>query len=667
MFDEYANLKKRASEHLSVSIEVAQKENRKAVADALGSLKEGLNAVRYNIAIIGNMKRGKSTLINAMMGRKNDDISPVASKVCTAAITYYLDKKSYGKEAEEAVIYFEDGKSKTEPLSKISEYVTEARNPRNTKRVRKMEVYGDFPLLNESVSIVDSPGLASVNIHHDDLIEEFLPQADAIIFPIAADLPLEASEVEFLKKLSQKETEKIFFVLTKRDQIEEEDYAETVEYIQDQISEAGLVCDKLYETSAKDLFEAYQKNESEETIQRIKADCGLLELETAMEGHILENSDKNKALRRRLHSVFEEVDRLSHSLVKDCQRSLKDFTKDVYELESELKTLEEEGIALRKQSEDRIRRFKRNWQKISEKFAVRMERRSEMISDDIIDRFQAEGLKKALKNTTQLSRKVTEVVYREITEPLVYLEDKLNELVEEFQKEQTEDVHTYCKKIRPEEKIDRIAGGVALGGVGLAGGVAISQIMGAWGGVTAAYATYTAAATVAAAPAAVAAEIGVLQTAWVWLVGSGGTAITTTAATTGAAKAAAMTAMLASGGSFLAVAAIGGGGVWLASKMVKGGLEVFNENKIPGLVDETLAGILEGVQKGLDIQRDDYISMFEENLEDLIRNNEERVKQVEAAVKSNDPKLKIELKEKEIQFLELAESNQTLQLELKSI
>ena len=136
------------------------------------------------------------------------------------------------------------------------------------------EVYGYFPLLNESVSLVDTPGCGSVNRHHETLVEQFLPNADAIIFPIDSGNPIDASEQQFLELLSGKEKDRIFFVLTKYDSLEPEDRDEVETFVRQKISAAGLSCDRLHKVSARDVFEARMTGRSEADVEAIAEKSG---------------------------------------------------------------------------------------------------------------------------------------------------------------------------------------------------------------------------------------------------------------------------------------------------------------------------------------------------------------------------------------------------------
>lgn len=251
-------------------------EHCKTVFDEIGDrassrLVEGLikdiGNQRYNITIVGSLKRGKSTLLNALMERRDDSMSPISSVVCTSAIIKYIDKSLSGsaEKKEEAVVYLNnpDETPATIPLRRLEDYVTEAKNPGNRKNVKAIDVFGDFPEWSKAVTIIDSPGQGSVFSYHDILLTDFLPYTDAIIFLVSADIPLDGSDIALLKELSAEQKKKIFFVLTKIDNIENrDDLQDVVDFVTSKIAEVGIPCDKLYQVAAKPVYDALCTPES---------------------------------------------------------------------------------------------------------------------------------------------------------------------------------------------------------------------------------------------------------------------------------------------------------------------------------------------------------------------------------------------------------------------
>ena len=254
MFDHFAQLKENALLHLNKAADFARRAGRKTIADQLDLGCRSLADSRYNIAVVGNMNRGKSTLLNVLLGRSDDHLAPIQAKVCTAAIVHYMSREAHPDGLSEARVYTDEAPSgeytdtpfEQVPIESLRDYITEERNPNNVKKVRSVDVYGDFPLLRNVVTLVDTPGRGAVQRNHEILLEQFMPMADAIIFLTMADCPIEASERAFLEELSQQEKKKIFYVLTKRDEVKDKDIKEVQKYVLQQIRATGLTCGHLF-------------------------------------------------------------------------------------------------------------------------------------------------------------------------------------------------------------------------------------------------------------------------------------------------------------------------------------------------------------------------------------------------------------------------------------
>ena len=104
--------------------------------------------------VAGEAKRGKSTLINALLGRA---VLPAGVTPLTAVATTVR----YGDDPH-AEVRFADGHEEKQPLTALPELVTERGNPGNRRHVAAVTVYLDAPVLAGGVELVDTPGTGSV-------------------------------------------------------------------------------------------------------------------------------------------------------------------------------------------------------------------------------------------------------------------------------------------------------------------------------------------------------------------------------------------------------------------------------------------------------------------------------------------------------------------------
>ena len=164
--------------------------------DRLRAMAEHMLGSSFNLMIVGEFKRGKSTLINAMLGKQ---LLPAKVAPCTAVIT----QVHYG-EREVARLYFQDPQREPleVPAAELKKYVViddvaaERGSARSTEYSR-MEVHAPLALCRNGVMLTDSPGL---NEHETrtDVSLRFLTEADALLLVLSCEQALSSSERSFI-------------------------------------------------------------------------------------------------------------------------------------------------------------------------------------------------------------------------------------------------------------------------------------------------------------------------------------------------------------------------------------------------------------------------------------------------------------------------------------
>ncbi len=215
---------------------------------ALKKAEQKLDEEQFNLVIVGQFKRGKSTFINALL---SDTIVPSSVLPLTSIVTIiqYSNKKK-------AVVKFLDNHEETIETSEIEKYVTEKHNPENKLQVKEVYVYHPSEFLKKGVRIIDTPGIGSVFKHNTDVAYNFLPYCDAAVFLMSPDPPLGEAEIEFLKNVKVY-TEKFFFVLNKIDIVSEDELDEVVDFNKNLLKEYTEAEDiKIYPISARNALKA---------------------------------------------------------------------------------------------------------------------------------------------------------------------------------------------------------------------------------------------------------------------------------------------------------------------------------------------------------------------------------------------------------------------------
>jgi hypothetical protein len=174
----------------------------------LAALRGRLAEQRLRVLVAGEAKRGKSTLVNALLGRA---LLPMGVTPLTALATTVR----YGPD-EEVGAMFRDGRAETFPLSALDDLVTERGNPGNRRGLASVTVSAAAPVLARGVELVDTPGTGSVYAHNTAEAEAALPTMDAAVFVLTADPPLSASERALMARVAELSVTQ-FVVLNKAD------------------------------------------------------------------------------------------------------------------------------------------------------------------------------------------------------------------------------------------------------------------------------------------------------------------------------------------------------------------------------------------------------------------------------------------------------------------
>ncbi len=220
----------------------------------LQELQDRLTTGRFHLAVLGQFKRGKSTLLNALLG---DPFLPTGV-VPVTAIPALIE---FGTVRQAQIIFF-DGTDCVVPLEELANFVTEAANPHNERGVARVEVQHPAPLLARGVVLIDTPGIGSTLTHNTETTLEFLREVDAALFLISADPPLTAVEVDFLKAVQQR-VSRIFFLLNKVDYLTPQEQAEALQFLETTLhQQAGLDGElQLFPVSARLALEATMRQD----------------------------------------------------------------------------------------------------------------------------------------------------------------------------------------------------------------------------------------------------------------------------------------------------------------------------------------------------------------------------------------------------------------------
>lgn len=223
---------------------------------------------RFNLLIVGRFSRGKSSVINALLGV---DRLPTGILPLTSVMTGV----TYGS-CEKVEITFEGGGLAHDiRLEQLAEYVTEQGNPGNRRRVRMAQVALPAELLRRGFHFVDSPGLGSAIVENTRTTQAFLPEADAVMLVSGFEAPLSEEEQRIASWAAGRRLP-LFVALNKQDTVSDEVRSQVLEYVRRHLREIqpGRV-PRIFSLSAREGLIA-KLNDDAAALQR----SGLPELET---------------------------------------------------------------------------------------------------------------------------------------------------------------------------------------------------------------------------------------------------------------------------------------------------------------------------------------------------------------------------------------------------
>ncbi|MFY9950816.1 MAG: dynamin family protein [Candidatus Sulfotelmatobacter sp.] len=221
--------------------ELADQFDAEQVAADARSVAERVSEGRFYVACIGQFKRGKSSVLNALVG---DSVLPTGVVPVTTVPTIVR----YGSHAAARVRFEAAGGWTDIPVKTVDEYVSEEKNPENAKHVAALEIFVPSPLLATGMCFVDTPGLGSVFTGNTAATQAFIPHIDAALVVIGADPPLAGEELVLVEAVAR-HVQDLIITVNKADRTTDAERAEAVAFARRQLEK------RLPEHSVGPLFE----------------------------------------------------------------------------------------------------------------------------------------------------------------------------------------------------------------------------------------------------------------------------------------------------------------------------------------------------------------------------------------------------------------------------
>jgi len=217
------------------------------VFEEVETLSERVAEGQFYVACVGQFKRGKSSLLNALVGAP---VLPVGVLPVTAAVTVLR----YGDRLRARVRLSASDWKEIDP-GELPDYVAESGNPGNEKGVSAVEVFVPSPLLATGMCLVDTPGIGSVIVANTATTRSFVPHIDAALVVIGADPPISGEEAALVEEVANSVHE-IVVVLNKADRLPDGERDEAVRFAERVLSKRlHRHIGKIYQVSAAERLE----------------------------------------------------------------------------------------------------------------------------------------------------------------------------------------------------------------------------------------------------------------------------------------------------------------------------------------------------------------------------------------------------------------------------
>lgn len=351
-----------------------------SLATQMSDLTQYLSALadeHFELVVVGEFSRGKSTFVNAMLGRR---ILPSSKKPTTAIISkiVYADVPTY-------TLFYKDGsrKSLTEEdflkitapregniLDKIRSFASKKEQDELDK-ISYAEVGYPLGFCRDNVEVVDTPGTNDLNVGRIEITYGYINNADAIIMLLSATQAMSQSESDFLReRIIGNQIHDIFFVISYKDQLHgEEEEKKVKEFVSEAIYKIAPELGKdlhIHLLSSKQAL-VYRRLENGETLKNNVAsqkpenleETGFPDFEDALGNFLSEEKGRAKLSKYINYGV-----QTGSKIQKDIATRLEMAKHSADDIREQAAKLEPKFLHAKKEVEQAVERMRRNLQQL---------------------------------------------------------------------------------------------------------------------------------------------------------------------------------------------------------------------------------------------------------------------------------------------------------------
>lgn len=412
--------------------------------NALNLLSGRLTKGQFRLAVLGQFKRGKSTLLNALLG---DTILPTDILPVTAIPTFI----SYSDNFTAQVHFVNDRESKSFSVSQdgsladfLAEYVTETGNPNNQNQVERVEIGHPAELLQHGVVLIDTPGIGSTYKHNTEVAYQILPQCDAALFLVSPDPPITEVELDYLREICQ-QLPRTFYLLNKIDFLDDSDRVASLSFLADQLTPLLGAVPQILPVSARKGLNARLTGDLDGWKQSgmHQVDQNLIEFFAKEKQQILEDS-----IRKKISDLLNQVCLHVQLSLRALTLSEEELVQRIDQFRSSLPAVEREKLAakdvlsgdLKRLETDLTKEVEQVRSKAKETIAAELETLFQTVSDsEELERQVRAKLSETIPRffAPEMSR-VSETIQQQGRHLLLLHQSRSNELIEKVRQNAAE-------------------------------------------------------------------------------------------------------------------------------------------------------------------------------------------------------------------------------------
>ncbi len=316
MLDSFLEKQREVTSALGELGELASSLGAKSLSERIArDLVKKLTEDRFHLVVVGEFNHGKSSFVNALLGRE-------ALAVGVTPTTATIHHLRYAEHPEATVVYT-DGTREGVAFDDVKTFAVGG--GKDPARIDFIELGYPAPILKERILLVDTPGVNDLSHQRADITYSYIPRADAVLFLLDAGQILKESERVFLQeKLLKASRDKIIFVITKWDILSPEEKGEAYAYAKTQL--AMLVSDPVLFAVSAELH-----------LQGREGESGLLELVSYLTKFLSE--ERGRIL---LDNALGEGQNVALMLEKGIEAKRRSFAMNVGELDRRIQMLDDD-------------------------------------------------------------------------------------------------------------------------------------------------------------------------------------------------------------------------------------------------------------------------------------------------------------------------------------